>query len=109
MKVRVVLCPEDAHLLPWVLARDCGHWPRTCPRAKKAKKPDHKMARGEPGFAVAPTGIPPEGWPYDYDPPPEALEPSEKRYRGKWDGSRWVPASRGRLATCVACGLVGAS
>lgn len=112
MRVRVVRCPEDAHELPWVLAADCEHWSMTCPRARKAKKPKHKFDRGEPGFDIAVTGIPEDGWPYDYKPPPEALELIEKRYAGSWqgpDGSRWEPAPRGNLVTCATgCGFVGA-
>ena len=94
-----------------------------CPRAKKAKKPKHKFTHGEPGYLVAITGIPPEGWEYDYDPPPWALELSEpKRVMGRWmttpndieaghhgTGSRWVPAVKGNLITCTTeCGFMGA-
>ena len=123
MRLRVVRCPEDAHDLPWVDADECEHWPRKCPRAKKAKKASHKLkGQVEPGYLVAVTGIPPEGWPYDYDPPDLALETSTKRYAGHWardpgnyltdavgQGGVWVPARRGNLIHCANCDLLGAS
>jgi len=132
MKLRVVRCPKDAHDLPWVKTGDCEHWARKCPRAKKAKKSDHKFKGPEPGYLVAVTGIPPDeldeqgnlvsGWPYDYDPPAYELEPSLKWYEGQWvrdrddlltdgagQGGVWAPANRGRMITCAQCGLTGAS
>jgi hypothetical protein len=118
MRLRVVRCPEDAHDLPWVDADACEHWPRKCQGSKRAK---HKLRTSEPGFLVGVTGIPPEGWQYDYDPPEWALEVTTKHYAGSWrrdpanhltdalgHGGAFVPAPRGFLIRCSNCDLTGA-
>jgi hypothetical protein len=135
VKLRVIHCEDESHDLTWVLAKDCPHWSMDCPRSKKAKKSHHKLKQSdERGFLVAVTGIPPEGWQYDYPPTPEALEPVESRYEGHWCpgpeykwhdrcgvrpgntlvqenslGGVFVPGPRSNIVTCaLGCGLKGA-
>lgn len=109
MRIRVVRCPEDAHALPWVLAAECEHWSLACPRARKAKKPHHKLDRGEPGYLVDVTGVDEEGWPYDGPIPDYARETTTKRYAGHWEAERFIEAPRGNLVTCrTGCGLLAA-
>jgi hypothetical protein len=114
--VRVVFCPTDECSPRWRLATACPHWTPTCARARKAKKPAHRMKNvSKPGFDVDMTGIGPEGWPYEgHREPTEAeLALTPRRYTGHWAGpdwSVWVPAPRGNLLECAnRCGLRGAS
>lgn len=52
MRFRVVSCADESHPLGWVNAIECTHWSMTCPRAKKAKKSDHKLRQSAPGFPI---------------------------------------------------------
>lgn len=105
MRLRVVRCGADG----WVGADGCPHWPRKCEAGGK-----HRLTRGTAGYAVAVTGIPYDGWEYDYPPPPYALELTAKRFAGGWypgphgsDGT-WRAAPMGNLVTCRRCELTGA-
>lgn len=126
MVIRVVYCEDESHPLSWVRASDCNHWSVNCPRAKKAKKPRHKLVKNPVGFPVMTNGLTESDgpfWPYNYDQPEYVLELIEKYYSGNWvhdrldeamnyrwpQGSYWKPTIPGLLFECsTGCGLIGA-
>src|SRR3954467_894556 len=58
LRIRVVQCDDESHDLGWALASECTHWSAVCPRAKKAKKANHKLKYVDsPGYLVQVNGI----------------------------------------------------